>query len=240
MATATPPDLTEEEWKKAVCALFTNVKLYNDQELYPTFEGIKHILADKKYTTPKTRLAPNAKGFCYYHPNLTVLYEMNDKGEIVGVFFNDGEEETHAEEKFLESLKKNPRPVHSIGLNNSPCTIERHECARKIVEKYEDTEDKPEIHFSQVYINKEKQTNDEEGIRLLIENGFELKVLDTDPIFRYLLDKAPKTLKGHLYKAYVEPRYQRDTSTRAFILNSTPVHVDDLADQAANLHDHSK
>ena len=124
-------------------------------------------------------------------------------------------------EKYQRSVEKYQHPVHSIGLNYSPCTIPGHNCAMEIVKKYKGTNDKPEIHFSQVYINKRKQKDEKEGIRLLIQNGFILNVLDTEPIFQYLLKQAPDDeLRRQLKRAYestVGPRFKRDEDTREFL-----------------------
>ena len=365
MTTATRPNLSPDKWEKAVCALFTNVELYDNGKLKTQVEGIKQILA-KYGKTPKD-------DWKYYNPSSTVLYEMYPKGEIVRVFFNDTEEpRKHAEKTFLESrsveehqrshqrsveeyrrsveehhrsvkedqrsveehwrsveehqlsaeehqhsveehwrsveehqlsaedrrrlvaehqrlveehrhsveeyrhsveehrqsvedhrysveeyrrsveehlhsaeerrrlvaehlclveehqhsveehqcsVEKYQRPLHSIGLNYSPCIMEGHDCARKIVEKYKDTEDKPEIHFSQAYKKMGKQTDHKEGIKLL-DKCFELKVLDTEPIFQYLLEQAPDGLQCQLRKAYeltAVPRFQRDENTRKLL-----------------------
>ena len=208
MATATsstPTDahkLTQEEWEKAVCALFTNVKLYDGGTLHPAVVQSKQIQSILR----NFGQLQGRSNFWFYNPSLTALYEMNPEGVIVGVFFND--DTKHAEENFLESLKKRPRSVHSIGLNYSPCTVEGHNCAEKIVGmKYEGTK-KPEIHFSQVYTKEGKK--DEEGIKLLIRNDFELKVLDTKPIFQYLLKQAPNGELGEAYKSTAFLRLQRD------------------------------
>ena len=186
-----------EEWEKVVCALFTNVKLYDGGTLHPAVVQSKQIQSILR----NFRQLQGRSNFWFYNPSLTALYEMNPEGVIVGVFFND--DTKHAEENFLESLKKRPRSVHSIGLNYSPCTIPDHDCTTKIGMKFKDTK-KPEIHFSQVYTNEGKI--DEEGIKLLIRNGFIVKFLDTKPIFQYLLRQVPN---GELGEALTSTAFLR-------------------------------
>ena len=206
--------LSEPEWKRLVCAMFTNARLVNNGHLLVDGE-IKKIL--NKYD-PKLISPPGAQ-FHYYSPYMTALYQENSIGDIMGeVLASDTQEHqgtrNHSEQQLIQKDTGHLLTVRSIGMSFSPCTA----CARAIVDKYKEknlTEHKPVIHFSQVYKRESKD------IELLIENGFNLKVWETIKILHYLLKNAPNNeLRGELQQAYrknIVALFQRDMKTQELI-----------------------
>ena len=212
--------LSEPEWKRLVCAMFTNARLVNKGSLLVD-EEIEKIL--NKYD-PKLISPPGAQ-FHYYSPYMTALYQENSNGDIMReVLASDTPAykehpgvtvtSNHSEQQLIQKDTGHLLTVRSIGMSFSPCTA----CARAILDRYKEknlTEHKPVIHFSQVYKCESKD------IELLIENGFNLKVWETIKILHYLLKNAPSdALRDKLQQAYrsnVVALFQRDMKTQELI-----------------------
>ena len=110
--------------------------------------------------------------------------------------------------------------MHGIGLNYSPCT-ERCDVVARYSRKEEHIR-KPVIHFSRVYNYKSVNMQDGTiGVKELVENGFDLKVWDTENMYEYLLEQGPnERLKHELQQAYEKIRValsKRDEETHKLI-----------------------
>ena len=220
----TSDKLTKEEWKKLVCAMFTGVQLYNGWgQLMLLFdsspeESILNILQENT----KWNIEQTGDSEYIYLPSVTVVYQENYQGVIMGVVLSCSTSE-HAEKQFLSKTPDHLRSVHGIGLNYSPCT---GRCADAIVNKYRRGEEeealpKPVIHFSWVHNHPKKEPHGRDGIKLLIENGFNLKVWETTKIAHFLLEQAPnESLKCELKLVYNNMSLQfskRDMETQELI-----------------------
>lgn len=225
LAIPTSDKPSKEEWKKLVCGLFTGVKLYNndDRLMLADFGSEDCILNILQEYTKWTILQTGYSDYIYL-PHVTVLYQENRFGVIVGEVLSHSTSE-HAEEQFLSKSREHLHSVHSIGLNYSPCP---GRCADTIVRKFRRTNEeealpKPVIHFSRVYNYKSKDTSVDgrHGIKLLLENGFNLKVLETTKMVHYLLEQAPsEILKTELRLVYTNMSTafsERDMETQELI-----------------------
>ena len=205
LAIPTTDKLTKEEWEKLVCAMFTGVQLYNSSGQLMLFdsspeESILNILQEN--TNFNIEQTGNSKYI--YLPFVAVMYQENYQGVIMGEVLSCSTSEL-AEKRFLLKTPDHLRSVHGIGLNYSPCT---GRCADAIVNKYRRGEEeealpKPVIHFSWVHNHPNGKPHGRDGIKLLIENGFNLKVWETTRIVHFLLEQAPnESLKHELKLVY--------------------------------------
>ena len=222
LAIPTSDKLTKEEWKILVCAMFTGVQLYNGGRLMlydssPEEYILKILQENTNWTIEQT-----GDSEYIYLPFVTVVYQEDYQGVIMGEVFSCSTSE-HAEKKFLSKTHDHLRSVHGIGLNYSPCT---GRCADVIVNKYRRGEEeealpKPVIHFSWVHNHPKKEPHGQDGIKLLIENGFNLKVWETTKIVHFLLEQAPnESLKHGLKLVYDKMSLEfskRDMETQELI-----------------------
>ena len=213
------------EWKKLVCSMFTGAVL-SDENGELLVEGeIWDILKTKCQNPENLKL----QGFEYW-PTVTYMYQMNDQDEIIPQDFKvkgkmkkvlvlaSKAYKEHVEQQLIKKDTEQLRLVHSIGLNNSPCT---KRCASGIIERYNREGEhlkKPVIHFSRVYMQDDDGMV---GVERLIENGFDLKVWDTKKMYEYLREQArSKKLKRELEQAHestAEALSARDERTKQLI-----------------------
>ena len=221
LPTNTAAQLAQDEWEKLVCAMFTGAKLSNGNGGLIVQGHIRTILTTY-HSSPDFLIQSNFK----YWPTVTALYQENHQGDIiveqgVTVLASDTCRD-HPEQQLVKKDTEYLRSVHSIGLNYSPCII--RSCTNAIIARYREEEiPKPVIHFCQVhkYDLTDKKQNGMKGIKLLIENGFNLKVWETIRMLHYLLEHAPTDeLKHELQQAYENATlalFYRDFDTQALI-----------------------
>ena len=195
------PQLEREKWEKLVCAMFNGAKLY-DRNGEPLVEGsIRSILEEYGSRGTSTFTDPSRP---YYLTRVTALYQENNKGDVIvgKVLVSDSAcTHDHVEKQLIAMSSEHLRAIHSIGISYSPCT---DECAKALVERYKDESlPKPVIHFSWVHNHPKKEPHGRDGIKLLIENGFNLKLWETTRIAHFLLEQAPnESLKCELKLVY--------------------------------------
>ena len=167
----------------------------------------------------------------YFFPNVTVLYQENYEGQFFhGEKLIVSTDKKHAEQQFIAMSSEHLRSVRSIIISYSPCTAR---CADAIVERYkEESLPKPVIHFSWVHNHPYGKPHGQDGIKLLIENGFSLQKWETVKMYEYLQEQAPnERLKRELQQAYentMAALSERDEVTRNLI-EEAQRQVDDIA-----------
>ena len=155
----------------------------------------------------------------YFFPNVTVLYQENYEGQFFHGEKLVSTDKKHAEQQFIAKSSEHLRSVRSIRMNYSPCS---NGCADAIVERYkEESLLKPVIHFSWVHNHPYGKPHGRDGIKRLIENGFNLQKWETVKMYEYLLEQAPnESLKRELQQAYentMKALSERDKETRNVI-----------------------
>ena len=190
-------ELSKDKWEKLVCAMFTGVELADGNGKPLVSKEIRKIL-DKSGTAIKS-------------PYLVALYQENHQGNIVDVLFESGDGELGSDG--LPPCIDCPamQTASMIGMSYSPCTA----CAEKMVKSKLEGNLPSTIHLAWIH------NGDIESIKILIENGFNVKVWET---IRIYAQKGPKEDKSKLRKELLQafgklivPLSKRDSMTQQHI-----------------------
>ena len=209
--------LTEDEWRKLVSAMFTGTILSDDQGRLLVHPLIMKILASCSGDRNVERNIRQDPNYIYF-PSLTASYGINCVGEIVGVFFSgDG---LHAEEKVLNIPL---HQLHTIGISFSPCS--------KCVSMFGalPARLRPIIQFSWVYKHPKKSYVGRVGIGNLFRQGYNLEQWNTRFLLKYLLNQAPSDgLRRALLQTYHHTKnalFDRDMETRRLVMDEYDMYL---------------
>ena len=107
-------------------------------------------------------------------------FAFTTKGTVL--YTNEGyiywsEEYRHAEEVFIEMTRDDVTNIHTIWIKNSPCS----RCADKLIEHFALQPNKPTMYIGKIWTGDygDEESN-EEGLRRMTANGFELLVWKHD------------------------------------------------------------